>query len=72
MARFTKKQMVDDYERLYNHADLLELYERESESLHFWLTIPRNRICRKVQDAVWECDPIFEEGELEALAAGGL
>ena len=26
MARFTKKYMVEDYERLCAHADLLELY----------------------------------------------
>lgn len=26
MSRFTKKYMVEDYERLRNHSDLLELY----------------------------------------------
>lgn len=26
MQRFTKKQMVEDYGRLYDHAELLELY----------------------------------------------
>lgn len=32
MARFTKKHMVDDYERLHRHADLLELYLYDTQS----------------------------------------
>src|SRR5215831_12582622 len=30
--RFTKKYMVEDYERLYKHADLLELYLYDSST----------------------------------------
>ena len=32
MARFTKKYMIDDYERLYAHADLLELYLYDTQA----------------------------------------
>ena len=32
MARFTNKHKVDDYERLHNHADLLELYLYDTQT----------------------------------------
>lgn len=32
MAQFTKKYMVEDYERLYKHAGLLELYLYDTQS----------------------------------------
>lgn len=31
MSRFTKKYMVEDYERLHDHAELLELYLYDSQ-----------------------------------------
>ena len=32
MARFTHKYMIEDYERLYAHANLLELYLYDTQS----------------------------------------
>lgn len=34
MARFTKKYMTEDYERLYDHGGLLELYLYDTQAGH--------------------------------------
>ena len=31
------------------------------------VSIPRDKVCRKVQDAVWECEPILSADELEQV-----
>lgn len=31
------------------------------------MTIARNKVCRKIQEEKWECEPILSEQEVEAL-----
>jgi hypothetical protein len=45
------------------------------DDLHFTPTgtcltmvIPRNKLCRKIQDVKWECEPILSTEEVEQLA----
>ena len=41
-----------------------------SAAKEFVITIPRDKVCRKVKDAEYECDPFFSPGELEAVLGG--
>lgn len=31
------------------------------------VSVPRDKVCRKVQDAVWECEPLLSTGEIEQI-----
>ena len=51
----------------YSDSDLR--YTVDTHGANIWLTIPRDKVCRKVQEAKWECEPLLspeEEATLEA------
>ena len=51
----------------YSGSDLK--YTTNAHGANVWLTIPRDKVCRKVQEAKWECEPLLsteEEATLEA------
>jgi hypothetical protein len=31
------------------------------------VSVPRDKVCHKVQDAVWECEPLLSAGEIEQI-----
>ena len=42
-------------------------YTVENHGAKIYLTIPRDKVCRKVQEVKWECEPLFSAEELEKI-----
>lgn len=51
--------------KVFQHDDL----HFEPNGTCLTLSIPRAKVCRKVQDAKWECEPILSEQEVAELTA---
>lgn len=49
----------------YSGDDLVFEVQHGESSLR--LSIPRDKVCRKVQDAIWECEPLLTPEEEQEL-----
>lgn len=49
---------------------LFEFTPDTPEGTVFNINIARDKICRKVQDAVWECEPLLNREEEASVGAG--
>lgn len=55
-------------QKIYDDTDFKLKYETGSISI--WAEIPRSAVCRLItpaQDAVYECDPILSDSEMEEV-----